>query len=175
MGYIIMLYKFGKSYPSIGKNVFIAPSADLIGDVRLKSNSSIFFGSVLRADINYIYVGENTNLQDLCCCHVGDDNPCIVGDNCVIGHRVTLHGCLVKDRVLVGMGAVILNSAEIGEGSIICAGTLVTQNAKIPPRSMVRGIPGKIVRGVTIEEYKTIIHFARKYVMVKDSYLEQNI
>ena len=168
-----MLQKFYEKYPKIGERVFIAENTSIIGDVRLADDSSIFYGSVLRGDINYISIGEASNIQDISCCHVADEYPCIVGDNCVVGHRVMLHGAKIDNNCLVGMGATILNGAEIGKGSIIAAGALIPERKKIPPFSMVMGVPGKVIRSVTEKEYKNIIHYARKYVFVKNSYLSQ--
>ncbi|MEJ5306900.1 MAG: gamma carbonic anhydrase family protein [candidate division WOR-3 bacterium] len=123
---------------------YISEDAVLIGDVRCKENSSIWFKSVLRGDINYIEIGKYSNVQDLSVCHVTFELPCIVGDYVTVGHNAVLHGCKISNYVLIGMGSVILDGVEIGEGSIIAAGTVVKENSKIPPFSLVAGVPGQI-------------------------------
>ncbi len=163
---------FGDKIKIIGENVFIADNARILGDVRIDDDSSIFFGSVLRGDINYISIGERTNIQDLCCLHVADDYPCIIGNDVVVGHHVVLHGCIIEDAVLVGLGAIILNNVIIGYGSIIGAGSLITQGTVIPPNSLVLGSPGKVVRITSKDEVQSTIEMAKKYVWVKNNYLK---
>jgi carbonic anhydrase/acetyltransferase-like protein (isoleucine patch superfamily) len=163
----------GKNLYSSGDSVFIADTATVIGDVSLGDHSSVFFGSVLRADINTITVGERSNIQDLCCLHVGDEYPCIVGNDVVVGHNVVLHGCTVEDAVLVGIGAIVLNGAKIGYGSIIGAGTLITRGTVVPPYSLVLGSPGKVVKAITEDEVKNTISMAEKYCRIKDKYLKE--
>lgn len=160
-----------QKHPTIGTQVFIAPSADVLGDVRLADDSSVFYNCVLRGDINYIQVGTRSNIQDLTCMHVADEFPCIVGNDCVIGHSVILHGCTLETQILVGMGAAILNGATIGSGSIIGARALVTENMNIPERSLVMGIPAKVVRKVRDDEYEHILTMAEKYLQVKNAHL----
>ncbi len=144
--------KFEEKYPKFPEDVYIAENATLIGDVRLESGVSIWPGAVLRADISYIQIGKFSNVQDNSVIHLDFDKPTVVGEYVTIGHSVTLHGCRVGNNVLIGIGAIVLNGAEIGEGSIIAAGSVVPPGKKIPPRSLVMGIPGKIVRGVSEEE-----------------------
>lgn len=159
-----------KSYlgktPYIAENVFIAESAAVIGDVRLYSSANIWYGTVLRGDINYIEIGENTNVQDNCVFHVTDDLPVVVGPDVTVGHGAILHGCTVEEAVLIGMGAIVLDGASIGSGSIIAAGTLVPEGKVIPPRSLVMGLPGKIAGSVNDPRLAKIKAMAEKYKQV---------
>ena len=134
--------------PSIGPEVFVAPGAALIGDVRLGAESSVWFATALRADLNFIEVGPRSNLQDGVVVHLGDDDPTIIGADVVVGHRAVLHGCRVGDACLIGIGAVVLDGAVIGAGSVIGAGAVVPAGVEIPPRSLVLGTPGKVVRAL---------------------------
>lgn len=131
---------------------------------------SIWFGSVLRGDIAPIEVGEGSNIQDQCVLHVGSEDPCVVKKNVVVGHNVTLHGCTVEDDCLIGMGAVILNRAVVGQGSIVGAGALVTQDMRIPPRSLVLGHPAKVARELTPQEIEANAGYALKYQTVAQNY-----
>ena len=132
--------------PQIHEEAFVAPQVFLAGDVRVGRYSSLWPGVVARGDVNYIQIGECSNVQDLTCLHVADAHPCIIGDYVTIGHGAVIHGCEIEDHVLVGMNATVLSGAKIGRGSIIAAGALVKENAVIPPNSLVVGVPGKIVR-----------------------------
>ena len=156
--------------PMIGEDVFIAPTATVIGRTTLGDRASVWFGSVLRGDIAPVEVGEGSNIQDLSMLHVGDDDPCIVGRNVVVGHRVILHGCKVEDECLIGMGAIVLNGAVIGRGSVVGAGALVTQRTIVPPGSLVLGSPARIKRELTDEERAEHSVFAPKYVRVAANY-----
>ncbi|MBR2214410.1 MAG: gamma carbonic anhydrase family protein [Selenomonadaceae bacterium] len=132
--------------PQIHEEAFIAPQVFLSGDVRVGRYSSLWPGVVARGDVNYISVGECSNVQDLTCLHVADDFPCIIGDYVTIGHGAVIHGCEIADHVLVGMNATVLTGAKIGRGSIIAAGALVRENMVVPENSLVVGVPGKVVR-----------------------------
>ena len=154
--------------PKIGKEVFIHPSAVVLGDVTLKDYSSIWPGSVLRADINKIVIGEYTNIQDLSVVHLESNRGCFVGDYCVVGHRVILHACTVGDGVLVGMGAIILNDAKVGEGSLIGAGSLVTEGMKLKPESLYFGAPARFMRKLSKREVKATIEWAKKYAKMAE-------
>src|SRR3972149_10236067 len=148
-----MLKQYKGKWPKLGEGVFIEDSAQVIGDVEIGVNSSVWFNAVVRGDVHFIRIGDRTNVQDNSTLHVTKDTyPLIIGSDITIGHNVVLHGCTVKDRCLIGMGAIVLDNAEIGEDSIIGAATLVTENAKIPPRSLVLGSPGKVVRQLKDEE-----------------------
>jgi len=158
--------------PQIGEEVFIAPTASVIGQTVLGDHVSIWFGAVLRGDIEAVKVGAGSNIQDNSVLHVGDDEPCIVGQNVVIGHSVILHGCTVEDDCLIGMGATVLNRSVIGKGSIVGANALVTQDTEVPPYSLILGSPAKVKRQLSEDEIKNNAVFAPKYVKVAKNYRE---
>lgn len=158
--------------PAPGLNVFVAPGATVIGAVSLGDESSVWYGSVLRGDINRIIIGARSNVQDLSVVHVSDDFAAIVGERVTIGHRAIIHACTVGDEVLVGMGSIILDGAEIGPRSIIAAGALVTKGARIPEGSLVVGSPGRVVRALSPEEQRANAALAMKYVEVSRRYRE---
>ena len=159
--------------PQIHESVFIAASADVIGRVTLHENSSVFYNATLRGDINEIVIGANSNIQDNVVVHLADDYGCYVGEFVTVGHSAILHACTVKDEVLVGMGAIILDGAVIGERSIIGAGALVTGGTVIPPGSLVLGSPAKVVKTLTLEEQEKIRLWADKYVKVSRKFMER--
>ena len=158
------LDKFLRRQPRLGKYVFIARTAVVIGDVTLGAHSSVWYGAVLRGDINRIVVGHHSNVQDNAVLHLADDFDCVLGNWVTVGHSAVVHACKVGDEVLVGMGAVILDGAIIGKQSIIGAKALVTQGTKIPPGSMVLGAPAKVVRKLSKEERAGLKWWAEKYV-----------
>jgi len=147
----------------LANDVFIAKSADVMGDVTIGSGSSIWYGAVARGDLHYIKIGEMTNVQDNAVVHVDDKEYCIIGDYVTVGHGAVVHGCTVGDNCLVGMNATILNRAVIGDNCIIAAGSVVTEDSVIPPNSMVMGTPAKVVRSLTDEEIKAVKWNAERY------------
>ncbi len=149
--------------PKISDSAYIAKNATVLGDVTLGSQSSVWFGAVVRGDCLPIRIGDRTNIQDLSVLHVDDQNALTIGNNVTVGHRALLHGCVIEDNVLVGMGAIIMNGAHIGEGSIIGAGALVTEGMKVPPRSLVIGMPAKVKKEITDEQHRMIVQSARHY------------
>lgn len=157
-----------KSYDGIGPKIdhtaFIAESADVIGDVTIGRNSSVWYGSVLRGDEQAITIGKNTNIQDGSVVHIGWDTPTEIGNNVTIGHKAIIHGCKIGDNTLIGMGAIILNDAEIGEFTIIGAGSLVPQGKKIPSGVLALGSPAKVIRELTEAEKEDIVKSAVDYV-----------
>ncbi len=157
--------------PTFGAGVFLAPGATVIGDVVIGAESSIWFGSVIRADIHRIQIGSQSNVQDGSVLHVSDTFPCTLGDRVTVGHRAVVHACTVEDEVLVGMGAILLDGAVIGARSIIAAGALVTKNTQIPPGSLVMGSPAKIIRPLSAAEQQANARLALKYVEVSRRYL----
>ena len=159
----------GKS-PKIHPSVFIAPGAHVIGDVVIGAGSSIWYAAVLRADISYIRIGKNTNIQDGSVLHVDYHSPCIVKDGVIIGHQATVHACTVENGVLVGIGSRILNGAKVGAFSLIGAGALVLENAVIPPYSLVLGLPGKVVRRLTPKEAAAHVPHAKRYAALAREY-----
>jgi carbonic anhydrase/acetyltransferase-like protein (isoleucine patch superfamily) len=158
------LDKFLGKKPRLGKGVYIAKTATVIGDVTLGTHSSVWYGAVLRGDINRIAVGHHSNIQDNAVLHLADDFPCILGNWVTVGHGAIVHACKVGDEVLIGMGAVILDGAVIGKQSLIGAGALVTQGVKIPPDSLVLGSPARVVRKLTAKERAGLKWWAEKYV-----------
>ncbi len=158
------LDRFLRQKPRLGKNVFIAKTATVVGDVTLGACSSVWYGAVLRGDINRIVVGHHSNVQDNAVLHLADDFPCALGNWVTVGHGAIVHACRVGDECLVGMGAVILDGAVIGRQSLIGAKALVTQGMKIPPGSLVLGAPAKVVRKLTKAERAGLKWWAQKYV-----------
>ena len=157
--------------PKLGEGVFVEESAQVIGDVEIGAFSSVWFNAVVRGDVHHIRIGDRTNVQDNCTLHVTKDTyPLIIGSDITIGHNVILHGCTVKDRCLIGMGAIILDNAEIGEDCIVGAGALVTEGMKVPPGSLVLGIPAKAVRAVKPEEKARILKSAQNYIEYSRNY-----
>jgi len=138
------LYSYKNHSPKIHESVFIASTAQIIGDVQIGKQSSVWFQSILRGDLDKITVGERTNIQDLCMCHIDENTPLKIGNGVTIGHRSILHGCTIEDECLIGMGSIVMNQAVIGKGSVVAAGTVVLEKTIIPPYSLVTGSPGKV-------------------------------
>jgi len=144
--------------------LFIADSARIVGDVRIEKNVNIWYGAVLRGDVTFIKIGENTNIQDNAVIHVDHNLPSIIGANVTIGHSAIVHGARIGSFCLIGMGAIVLSGAEVGRGSIIGAGALVKENEKIPPFSLVVGVPGKILRKLDKSIIVDIKQSAEEYI-----------
>jgi carbonic anhydrase/acetyltransferase-like protein (isoleucine patch superfamily) len=161
--------------PTVGRDVYIARSAVVLGDVTLGDKSSIWFNAVLRGDINRIVVGEGSNVQDNSVFHLADDYGCFLGSYVTVGHGAIVHACTVKDEVLVGMGATILDGAVVGEQSLIGARALITPGTQIPPGSLVIGSPAKVVRSLSAQERAALKGWAEKYVKVSVFYREKGI
>lgn len=160
--------------PKIHPSVFVAPGAHIYGDVEIGKDSSVWFNSVIRGDVNYIRIGERTNIQDLSLVHVSyQANPTIIGSDVTVGHSVVLHACTIRDFALIGMGSVILDEAEIGEYVILGAGSLVTQKMKIPAGSKAFGRPAKVVGELTDEERAKLRFSAEHYVRLAKTYVAQ--
>ena len=158
-----MIKEFEGIMPEIDESVFVAESADIIGDVKIGKNSSVWYNTVLRGYEHAIRIGENTNIQDGTVVHVGLDVDTVIGDNVTVGHNALVHGCKIGNNSLVGMGAIVLNGAEIGEFCMIGAGALVTQNKKFPDGMLIIGSPAKAVRELTEEEKQSLIKSADDY------------
>jgi len=159
--------------PVIHPTAFVAPSADVVGDVKIGENASVWYQTVLRGDINSIVIGANSNIQDGTVVHLADDYGVEVGEFVTVGHQAMLHACKIEDEVLIGMGAIILDGAEIGARSIIGAGALVTGKTKIPPGSLVLGSPAKVVKTLDLETQKSVRTWAEKYVALSRRFLEK--
>ncbi|NIZ19677.1 gamma carbonic anhydrase family protein [Entomospira culicis] len=147
-----MIYQLADKRPSLAEHSFIAPSADVIGDVRIAGDVSIWFNVTLRGDDNYIEIGEGSNVQDNTVVHVAHEFPTIIGKEVTIGHGAIIHGCTIEDHCLIAMGAIILNGATIGAGSIVAAGAMVGEGKVIPPNSLVAGVPAKVLTTITPEQ-----------------------
>jgi len=160
--------------PQIAPSAYIDESAVVIGDVAIGADSSVWPCTVIRGDVHYIRIGAATNIQDVSVLHVMKDlYPLILGDHVTVGHSVTLHGCTIESRCLIGMGSVILNNAKIGAGSIVAAGTLIPEGMVVPPGSLVMGHPGKVRRPTTPEDLDSIDQYAARYVGYKNTYLAE--
>jgi carbonic anhydrase/acetyltransferase-like protein (isoleucine patch superfamily) len=134
--------------PTIHPTAFIAPNASIMGDVTIGAEASIWYGAVLRGDMAPIVIGSQTNLQDGTMVHVDEEVPCRIGSRVGVGHRVILHGCTVEDECLIGMGSILLNNVVVGTGSVVGAGAVLPEGMQVPPRSLVLGVPGRVVRQV---------------------------
>ena len=160
----VILPAFGKT-PKIAESAFIAESATIIGDVEIGPDASVWYGAVLRGDCGYIRVGARSNIQDLCCIHMTTDTSnSIIGEDVTVGHGVIIHGAVIGDRALIGMGSILLDNAEIGEEALIAAGTVVPPRMVVPARSLVRGQPGKVIREVNDKERRLGIDGAVSYL-----------
>lgn len=157
--------------PSVAPQVFIAQGAVVVGDVTLSFQSSVWFGAVLRGDINAIHIGSRSNIQDGAVVHVSDDCAAIIGDDVTVGHRAIVHACRIENEVLVGMGAILLDGCHIGPRSIIAAGAVVPKGMIVPEGSLVVGTPGRIVRSLTDEERAANQKLAAKYVEVSRQFI----
>jgi carbonic anhydrase/acetyltransferase-like protein (isoleucine patch superfamily) len=160
--------------PTVADTAYVDPSAQIIGDVQLGEHASVWMNAVLRGDVREIRIGHYSNIQDCSVLH-GMKNKfgVAVGDYVTVGHSVTLHGCTVEDRCLIGMGSIILNGARIGSGSIIAAGTLIPEGTIVEPNSLWMGSPGKFRRHLTEKDQETILMYAENYLGYKESYLRE--
>lgn len=158
------LRSFCEVSPRVGPGVWIAPSAYAIGDVEIGSQSSLWYGSVLRGDVNTIRVGARTNLQDHCVVHVSSGFPCLIGDDVSVGHRAVVHGCEVGDAALIGIGAIVLDGAKIGNEAIVGAGAVVAPGEVVPSGMLVVGVPARVTRPVTLDERRQHRIRALRYV-----------
>ena len=165
-----MILPYRGIYPSIHRTAFVAPGADVIGRVRLAREASIWFGCVLRGDVNRIDIGEATNIQDGSILHVDDDHPCVIADHVHIGHHVNLHGCTVERGAMIGIGAIVLSRTRIGREAIIGAGSVVLEGTRIPPRVLAVGAPARVVRKLTSRDIAYIRKWVAKYVQLAKDY-----
>jgi carbonic anhydrase/acetyltransferase-like protein (isoleucine patch superfamily) len=160
--------------PIIPATCYIDPSAQIIGDVILGDQASVWMNAVIRGDVHSIRIGACSNVQDCAVLHgMRDLYSVTIGEYVTIGHNATVHGCVVEDACLIGIGARVLNHAHIGTGSIIAAGAVIPEHSDVPPRSLVAGVPGKVRRAVTDEDYEAILRYARNYLDYTASYLRE--
>jgi carbonic anhydrase/acetyltransferase-like protein (isoleucine patch superfamily) len=169
-----MIKTFQNLQPKIHETAFVADNATIIGDVEIGAESSIWFGSVLRGDVNYIRIGARTNIQDASVIHVSSKtHPTVLEDEVTVGHRVTLHGCYIETGCLIGIGSIVLDGVRVGKNSLVAAGSLLTPNTQIPPRVLVMGSPARVRRELSDEEVKDLEKFWRNYVSLSQIYLNQ--
>ena len=159
-----LVIALGDRRPDVHDEAWVAPTATLIGGVRLARQANVWFGVVLRADSADITVGEASNLQDGVVAHADPDLPVTVGDRVAVGHRAVLHGCTVEDDTLIGMGATLLNGVTVGRGSLVAAGTVLLEGTTVPPGSLVAGVPGRVRRQLTDDEHASIADNTSGYV-----------
>ncbi|MFQ5708962.1 MAG: gamma carbonic anhydrase family protein [bacterium] len=168
-----MKYSYKGKIPQIHDSVFLAPNATIVGEVEIGADSSLWFNVVARADVNYIRIGEKTNIQDGSILHVTfEEWPLHIGNSVTVGHGAILHGCTVADYCLIGMGSRILDGAHIGSNCLVAAGSLVRENEKVPSNSLVAGVPAIVKRSLTSEEIERIKLSAERYVGYKNQYLQ---
>ena len=171
-----MTFPHFEKEPVLGKDVFIAPTAVVIGDVTTGDDVSFWYHTVVRGDVNWIRIGRGTNIQDGSVLHVTTDRfPLNIADRVSVGHGAIVHGCTVEEDCLIGMGARILDGALIGAGSFVGAGALVTQGQVVPAGHLVMGVPAKVVRPVSDEEKERILNTAKHYIKLKNSYINKGI
>jgi carbonic anhydrase/acetyltransferase-like protein (isoleucine patch superfamily) len=167
-----MIRPYRGTAPRVHDSVFVDQSAQVIGDVVIGQDSSVWMNAVVRGDVHWIRIGRRSNIQDNVVVHVmNDTHPTTIGDDVTIGHAAVVHGCTIGHRVLIGMGAILLNGAVIGEDSIVAAGTLVTERTIIPPRSLVMGSPGKVKRPLSDDEVTSILQYSDRYVNYRLDYM----
>lgn len=157
------LYALADVSPQVDETAWVAPDANVIGNVMLAAKSSVWFGCTLRGDGELISVGTGSNVQENCVFHTDDGYPLSIGENCTIGHKVMLHGCIIGDNSLIGMGATVLNGAKIGKNCLIGAGALITENKVIPDGSLVMGAPGKVIRELDAAAIQGLTLSAKHY------------
>jgi carbonic anhydrase/acetyltransferase-like protein (isoleucine patch superfamily) len=161
--------------PRLAAGVYIDESAQVIGDVEIGEESSVWMCTVIRGDVNWIRIGKRSNVQDGTIVHVmTKTHPTVIGDNVTIGHGAIVHGCTIENLCLIGMGAILLNGSHVGSGSIVAAGTLLVEGMKVPPRSLVMGSPGKVKRALTDAEVQDIQAYADRYVGYRLDYMENS-
>lgn len=168
---MIVIARFKDNFPKIHETAFIAEDTIIIGDVEIGENASIWFGSIVRGDVNFIRIGDRTNVQDGTVIHVSSKTYSTILENDItVGHRVTLHGCYVETGCLIGIGAILLDGVRVGRNSLIAAGSLLTPGTVIPPRSMVVGSPAKVKRELTDDEIAAIGRNVARYVELSSIY-----
>jgi carbonic anhydrase/acetyltransferase-like protein (isoleucine patch superfamily) len=171
-----MIRPFRGTHPQIHPTAFIADSAQVIGDVHVGEQASIWFGSVVRGDMFYIRIGDRTNVQDNCVLHTRTgEKPTVLEDEVTVGHSVTLHGCYVEKGSLIGIGSIVLDDARVGAQSLVAAGSLVSPGTIIPPRSLVMGMPARVKRPLTEEEVASLARYWQNYVEYSAMYLRESL
>lgn len=168
-----MLRPYRGRVPLVHATAFVDASAQVIGDVEIGQESSVWMNVVIRGDVHRVRIGKRSNIQDGTVVHVmRGTHATTIGDDVTIGHAALVHGCTLADRILIGMGAILLNGVEVGENSIVAAGTLIPERTQIPPRSLVMGSPGKVKRPLTDEEVASILEYSERYVGYRLDYMQ---
>ncbi len=168
-----MIASFKDRHPKIHQTAFIAPDVSIIGDVTIGRNASVWFGSIIRGDVNHVRIGDRTNIQDATVIHVSSkDHPTVLENDITVGHRATLHGCFIETGCLIGIGAVLLDGVRVGRNSLVGAGSLLTPGTVIPPGSLVLGSPARVRRPLTDEEIRGIENNVAAYVELSSIYLK---
>lgn len=165
------IFNYHHYKPNFGSGVYIAPGAQIIGRAEFADNVNIWFNAVVRADVNFIKIGKNTNVQDLCMLHVTEHHSLILGENTSLGHSVVLHGCKIGSGCLLGMGSIILDGAEIGDNCLVAAGSLVSPGKKFPAGSFIKGRPAVAERALSEEEIQKVSNHYKAYIGYKNEYL----
>jgi len=159
-----LILPYDGDWPQIDPTAWLAPNATVVGQAQLDADVSVYFGAVIRADMARVHLGAGSNLQDNVVVHTDTGFPALIGAGVSVGHAAVVHGCTVEDRCLIGMNATVLNGAVVGTGSLVAAGSVVLEGTQIPPRSLVAGVPGKVRRSLTDEEYARVVQNALTYV-----------
>lgn len=168
-----MLRQYKGTTPRVHESAYVDESAQVIGDVEIGQESSVWMNVVIRGDVHRVRIGKRSNIQDGTVVHVmRGTHATTIGDDVTIGHAALVHGCTLADRILIGMGAILLNGVEVGENSIVAAGTLIPERTQIPPRSLVMGSPGKVKRPLTDEEVASILEYSERYVGYRLDYMQ---
>ena len=171
-----MIRDFREKHPVIHESAYVAGTAQVIGDVKIGEDSSVWFGSVIRGDVNFIRIGARTNIQDMTMIHVSSKtHATVLEDEITVGHRVTLHGCHVESRCLVGIGSILMDGVRVGNNSLVGAGSLLTPGTQVPPRSLVLGSPARVKRELTDDELAFLDRSWRNYTELKTHYMQVGI
>jgi gamma-carbonic anhydrase len=167
-----MIRSFNNIFPKVHQTAFVTDDAIVIGDVEIGEDASVWFGSIVRGDVNYIRIGARTNIQDGCVIHVSSrTHPTILEEEITVGHRVTLHGCHVERGCLIGIGSILMDGVRVGAQSLVGAGSLLTPGTQVPPRSLVLGSPARVKRELTDDELAFLDRSWRNYVELKAKYV----
>ena len=167
-----MIIEFEGIMPKIGANAFVASTAVVIGEVEILENANIWFGAVLRGDMAPIVIGRNTNIQDNCTVHTDVDSPAFIGDNVTVGHNAVIHGCRIENNCLIGIGAVVLSSAQVKEGSIVAAGSVVIEGHQIGPYQLATGVPAKIKKVLSRNPSGDVPQSVKNYLKLSATYMQ---
>ncbi|MBI5228276.1 gamma carbonic anhydrase family protein [Candidatus Micrarchaeota archaeon] len=169
-----MIYRYKEFIPKLSKDCFVAPSADIIGNVFIESGSSVWFNATIRGDSNKIKIGKNVSIQDNCVVHTDSDHPTEISDDVVVGHKALVHGAKVGSNTIIGMGAILLSGSVVGSNCIIGAGSVVTEGTEIPDNSIAIGIPAKVVKQVSEQHIERIKKNVKEYAELNELYLNKH-